>query len=72
MPYIVCMDIERLIEVAGGVAKLADGLGVRHSSVCEWKSRGSIPARRLVQIGALIGLRPEELLHLTAQVKSPE
>ena len=42
--------LERAIARAGGVKKLAQALGVSHSSVCGWRASGVIPARQAIAI----------------------
>lgn len=36
-------DLEHAISIVGGVGKLAKALGVRQSTVSNWKARGRVP-----------------------------
>ena len=64
------MDIEALIEKAGGVGKLAGKLGVSHSAICDWKRAGAIPAGRAIQISRTLNVPVEKILELTKQSPS--
>lgn len=44
------MDINHLIERAGGVAVVARACQVSTQAVSQWKSRGTIPAERVISI----------------------
>ena len=52
--------IERAIEQAGGLSKLADLLKVKPQVVHNWRSRG-IPAERVLEIEAATGIERHEL-----------
>lgn len=56
------MDIfTRLFESVGGATALAERLGVRQSVVSNWKSRGRIPAERVVEVERITGIPREAL-----------
>jgi len=56
------MDVQSLIDHAGGTAELASLLGVARTTVLDWKRDGLIPGSRLAQICSVFGIPPEELL----------
>lgn len=46
--------VEKAIEAAGGPTKLATALGIANVSVVlNWRSRGQVPADRVIEIEAL-------------------
>lgn len=63
------MDVQTLITRAGGVSKLADLVGVRHPTICEWKRLGHIPGNRVVQISLVLQLPIDEVSQL---VRTPK
>lgn len=54
--------IYKAVERAGGVAKLAELLGVKRQGLYPWVRRGFAPASRAVQIEELYGIPREELM----------
>jgi len=44
------MNVTDIIEALGGIAAVARICGVKPPSVCEWRSRGVIPADRCADI----------------------
>jgi DNA-binding transcriptional regulator YdaS (Cro superfamily) len=50
------MAVETVIETLGGVAAAARTLGVKHTSVIGWRTRGAIPAERVRQVSQATGL----------------
>ena len=52
------MDVDRIIEAAGGVAKLAAALNLKHSSIIGWRVRGSVPAGRVADVARVTGISP--------------
>ena len=50
------MDVHLLAQKAGGVGKFALLLGVRHSTICDWKRSGYIPAGRLPRISRALNI----------------
>jgi len=62
------MNVQSLVDRAGGVTRLAALLHISHSTVCEWKRNGFIPGSRVGQISAALKLSPEWLVPL---VKPP-
>lgn len=60
-------SLERAIELAGGVGKLAASIGVVQSAVSNWKARGAVPVEHCAAIEVAVGglvrrqdLRPED------------
>jgi len=51
IPYMKILKSEA-IATFGGVVKLADALGIRHSAVCQWKE--FVPPLRAYQIDELL------------------
>lgn len=60
------MNIQTLIEMGGGVGKLAAKLGVSHSTILDWKRDQKIPGNRIVQISAVLDLPPDSVIPLAA------
>lgn len=50
--------VQRAIENAGGITKLAQGLGVKHQTFYSWKK---VPAERVLEIERLTGVPRHEL-----------
>jgi len=50
--------LERCAEAAGGIAKLASSLGVKHQSFYSWKR---IPAERVLDLERITGISRHEL-----------
>lgn len=58
------MTISEIISAAGGVVRLARGVGVSHSAVIDWRRAGRIPANRVPAVSRITGvprhvLRPD-------------
>lgn len=56
--------LEAAIKAAGTQQALADALGIRSASISEWKTRGRIPAERVLDVELVTGvsrhvLRPD-------------
>lgn len=66
------MDVQKLITNAGGVGKLAQRLGVKHSTVCDWKRTGWVPGNRVSQISKELGVSASEVLTLVRSVKAKD
>lgn len=64
MSDISFMDVDTLIEKAGGVGKLAETLDVSHPTICDWKRTGFIPGSRAVQISNALKLKIEDVSKL--------
>lgn len=62
------MDIIAVIDMAGGVGKLATLLGVKHPTVCDWKRSGFVPGGRVVQISRAMQI---PLSDLSGLVRTP-
>jgi DNA-binding transcriptional regulator YdaS (Cro superfamily) len=60
------MDIQTLIDKAGGTQKLADLLGVSRPTVLDWKRAGFIPGNRVAQISAALSIPVVVLIALVA------
>lgn len=58
------MNIETIIERGGSVGQLATRLGVSHSTVCDWRRAGVIPAARAVQISREFDIPIDDVLAL--------
>jgi DNA-binding transcriptional regulator YdaS (Cro superfamily) len=56
------MDVQVLVEKAGGVSKMAARCGVSHSTVCGWKRGNFLPGNRVRQIAELLTIPVEALL----------
>lgn len=61
MSDITVMNVQTIIQQAGGVGKLAAILGVSHPTVSDWKRTGFIPGGRIVQISKKLGFKVEDL-----------
>lgn len=68
MSDIDVMDVNALINTAGGVGKLAAKLSVSHATVCDWKRTGFVPGSRAAQISQIMGIPSEEVLSLIKPV----
>jgi hypothetical protein len=64
------MDIQALIEKAGGVPALGKRLGVARTTVLDWKRDGKIPGNRVAQIAAELKVDAGELLPLVRPAKA--
>ncbi len=53
--------IDAAIKAAGTQQALADKLGIRSASISEWKSRGRVPAERVLEIETQTGISRHEL-----------
>jgi DNA-binding transcriptional regulator YdaS (Cro superfamily) len=42
--------LDRAIDIAGSVGKLADSIGLRQNVVSNWRLRGQVPAERCLAI----------------------
>lgn len=52
----------RAVEKAGGVAALAEALGVKRQACYPWLTRGWAPAKRAIQIEGLYGIPRADLM----------
>lgn len=50
------MNIEKLIEKAGGIKTVADQLGVTTQTIYNWCRQGYIPLMRIRDVAALAGI----------------
>lgn len=50
------MTVDQIITAGGGVGKLAEVLGVSHSSVCDWRRADRIPVPRALAIHEKLGI----------------
>jgi len=53
--------IDRAIEAAGGVTKLATAIGQKSNTVGNWRLRGQVPAQHCAAIEAASGVSRHEL-----------
>lgn len=58
------MNVQTLIDMAGGVTKLAALCGVSHSTVCDWNRENLIPGHRVPSISVALSLDPAVLMPL--------
>jgi hypothetical protein len=63
------MDVQSLIDAAGGVAQLMARLGVARTTILDWKRTGTIPANRVAQISDTLGLPLESIVKLAPPPK---
>lgn len=63
------MDVQTLIEAAGGLPELMAKLGVARTTVLDWKRTGNIPANRVAQISATLNLPLSEVVKLAPTPK---
>lgn len=66
MKEVPAIDIETIIEKAGGVPRLMALLGVARTTVLDWRRTGFIPANRVGQISDALKL-PLEVVQKLAQ-----
>ena len=55
--------IERAVFIAGGQHALARALGLTQPAVRNWVRQGWVPAKRLVDVERVTGVRPFHLAH---------
>lgn len=55
------MTVDEIIELAGGVGKLAELLGVSHSAVCDYRRWDRIPVARARTIHEKLGVPLHEI-----------
>ncbi|HCT3929871.1 MULTISPECIES: Cro/CI family transcriptional regulator [unclassified Citrobacter] len=53
--------LDNAIRIAGSANKLAFAIGVSGMAVSQWKSKGSVPSSRVLQIYNVTGITPHEL-----------
>lgn len=58
------MDVQTIIDTAGGVIQLAEKLGVSRTTILGWKKEKFIPANRVAQISQGLCLPLEEVVKL--------
>ncbi len=63
------MNVQTLIELAGGVVALADRLGVARTTVIGWRQDDALPAIRVAQVSAEFHIPPAVVLKLVAAPK---
>ena len=64
--------VQPAIEAVGGLARLANMVGVRPSTICGWRNRDQVPSDRVAVVSQLTGL-PYHLLnpHFPPPPKEP-
>jgi DNA-binding transcriptional regulator YdaS (Cro superfamily) len=55
------MEIDELIELAGGTAKLGKVAGVDRTTVNYWKAVNRVPVKRALKINAALGIPLHEI-----------
>lgn len=67
------MNVQTLIDKAGGDREFRELCGVARTTVLDWKREGRIPANRVAEISAKLELPLSEVITLasTPRVKSP-
>lgn len=63
------IDVEALIEKAGGLPRLMTILGVARTTVLDWKRTGFIPANRVGQISDALGVPLKDVQKLAPKPK---
>lgn len=58
------IDVDALIERAGGMPALMSKLDVARTTILDWKRTGFIPASRVAQISAKLQLPLEDVVKL--------
>jgi hypothetical protein len=66
------LTIETLVTSLGGVGEAAKKLGRSHSTICDWKRSGLLPAPALADVHRATGIDPAKLLKLTEKKLSPQ
>lgn len=64
------LNVEALIQKAGGLPRLTALLGVARTTVLGWKQTGFIPANRVSQISDALELRLEDVAKLAQGPKT--
>lgn len=64
------MDVQTLIDSAGGVLRLAAIAGVARTTILDWRKTGFIPGNRIAAISGALGLPPEDLLGLVQPARA--
>lgn len=62
------MDIQRLIDLAGGIPQLGQKLGVARTTIIGWRDAGKIPANRVTQISQAMQLPLADVVKMSPQV----
>lgn len=62
------MDVQTLINMAGGVPELGAKLGVARTTIIGWREAGKIPASRVSQISEVMDLPLADVVKLAPQV----
>jgi predicted site-specific integrase-resolvase len=61
------MDVQTLIDRAGGLRELMARLGVARTTVLDWKRTGTIPATRVAQISEELRLPLRDVVKLASR-----
>lgn len=64
MSDIVAMDVQKLIDKAGGEPQFQALCKVARTTVLDWKRTGLLPANRIAQISAALDVPLEEVIKL--------
>jgi DNA-binding transcriptional regulator YdaS (Cro superfamily) len=55
------MEVQKIIDMAGGLRRLGDAVGVDHSTVSWWKKKGVIPVHRARKIHEVLKIPLHEI-----------
>jgi hypothetical protein len=66
MSDIACMDVQALIDKAGGEPEFQALCDVARTTVLDWKRTGQIPASRLPHISATLGVPLDDVIKLAS------
>lgn len=61
VPLSAAMQVAEVITKAGGVAHIAQRLGLHHTSIIGWRKVGRIPAERVAAVSRLAGVPKHEI-----------
>jgi DNA-binding transcriptional regulator YdaS (Cro superfamily) len=61
VPTYGTMEVQDIIDVAGGLRRLGDAVGVDHSTVSGWKRCGRIPVHRARRIHEVLKIPLHEI-----------
>jgi hypothetical protein len=60
------MDVQTIIDRAGGMQRLMARLGVARTTILDWKRTGTIPATRVAQISEELRLPLRDVVKLAS------
>lgn len=62
--------LEQALERVGGTTKLAIALGIRSQAISQWKTKGRVPANRVLDVERITGVH-RHLLNPTIYPEPP-